>query len=306
MKKTGIFSLIVLLLGLLAFQAKADKMLEGAQLCTRHLPKAERYHNIPTHWLAAIASAESGRYHKRLGMLLPWPWTLNVNGKGYYFDNKREALQKIREYQAMGIEKIDVGCMQVNLHYHGHAFSSISEALEPRYNVAYAARFLRNNFDELRSWKSATAAYHSRTPWRGKKYFERVYDKWEKVIDRLGKGGDGEALMAEKPSPKRVIISGDGETEVVQHKPKHKSVRMKTIKVSDKIIEGASNQFVRVPEKSEYEKSRENGVLVTRVPPGARTNVAYNDTRLAERDSITEASALNEGDVGSRRAHFVF
>jgi hypothetical protein len=251
---------------LVSSAASADRMLKGAQACTRHLPKAERYHNIPTHWLAAIASTESGRYHKRLGMMLPWPWTINVNGKGYYFDTKGEAINKIEEYRAKGITNIDVGCMQVNMRYHGHAFANIQQALEPRYNVAYAARFLRSNFDEFRSWKEATAAYHSRTPSRGKRYFNTVFRKWEKVTDKLGKTSDSEAILVEKPNVRKTLSRYQG-YQVNEDKPQHKKVKMKTIKISAALKEG--NRTV-IPEKSEYQKSRENGVLVTRAPASSK------------------------------------
>ena len=39
---------------------------------------------------------------------------------------------------------MDVGCMQVNLYHHAHAFSSLDNAFDPQSNVDYAARFLRS------------------------------------------------------------------------------------------------------------------------------------------------------------------
>src|ERR1700729_2748973 len=78
-----------LILGAFSAQAlKSDDntLVEGAKLCTRYLPRHERQYGIPEHLLAAIASTESGRFHKALGMNLPWPWTINVEGTGYFFD----------------------------------------------------------------------------------------------------------------------------------------------------------------------------------------------------------------------------
>ncbi len=248
--------------------AQADTLLEGAQQCTQYLPKAERFHQIPTHWLAAIASAESGRYHQRLGLLVPWPWTINVNGKGYYFDTKQEAINKVREYQAKGVSSIDVGCMQVNLMYHGNAFSNIEQAMEPRYNIAYAARFLRENFDELRSWNKATAAYHSRTPSLGSKYFSTVFGKWEKVVKKLGAAADSKVIFAERPasikSNKYASIKNSNSKyagyQVNESAKKHISPRMKLIKIS----KDGQQTVTHSESKSEFTKSRQNGVLVTR------------------------------------------
>ncbi len=257
----------------IASEAQADRMLAGAQACTKHFPKAERYHNIPTHWLAAIAGQESGRYHKGLGLMLPWPWTINVKGKGYYFDTKQEALAKIREYHAKGIKSIDVGCMQVNMHYHGHAFEDIKQALEPRYNVAYAARFLRSNFDGMRSWKKATAAYHSKTPSKGSKYFQMIYKKWDKLVAKLGAAADSEAVWAERPKIRKTATKKKKYQgfAVNAGRQKQKTVKMKTIKVADALA--AKPKRIGVG-KSEFTKSRENGVLVTR-PPQRQSAASY-------------------------------
>src|SRR5271170_2358834 len=86
-----------------SFAVQTDPMIEGAKLCTRHLPRFEREYAIPTHLLSAIASTESGRYHEGLGMKLPWPWAINANGKGYYFDSKEDAIAAVRKLRAHGV-----------------------------------------------------------------------------------------------------------------------------------------------------------------------------------------------------------
>ena len=173
-----------------------DTMLAGAKLCTRYLPRHEREYGIPAHLLAAIASTESGRYHKGIGLTIPWPWTINAEGKGYFFDTKEEAVSYTQKLIASGVKSIDVGCMQINLHHHPEAFSNLNEAFEPRYNVAYAATFLRRNYDDLGSWKSAAAAYHSRTPEFGNRYIGRVYDAWNKILTKIAEARSGKTAVA--------------------------------------------------------------------------------------------------------------
>src|SRR5262245_13174888 len=73
----------------------SDALIEGAKLCTRYLPRHEREFGIPVHLLAAIASTESGRFHKALGLNLPWPWTINVEGRGHFYDTKEEAIAAV-------------------------------------------------------------------------------------------------------------------------------------------------------------------------------------------------------------------
>ena len=115
----------------MASAAPADPLLEGARQCTQHFAQAERQQNIPTHLLAAIATTESGRYHTGLGMSVPWPWTINVEGKGYYFNSKAEAMAEANRLLAKGYRSIDVGCMQVNLKHHPDAFTDLNQAFDP-------------------------------------------------------------------------------------------------------------------------------------------------------------------------------
>jgi hypothetical protein len=162
-----------------------DPLIEGAKLCTRHLQHYEREYGIPAHLLSAIASTESGRYHEGLKIKLPWPWTINAEGKGYFFNTKEEAMAAAHSLQARGVVSMDVGCMQVNLYHHPDAFASLSQAFDPENNIAYSASFLRSLYQEEGSWKKAASDYHSKTPQLGNKYIGLVYDSWFKIVDKL-------------------------------------------------------------------------------------------------------------------------
>lgn len=163
-----------------------DALIEGAKQCTRYFPLKEREQGIPVHLLAAISSIETGRYHKGLGMALPWPWTINVEGKGYFFQTKAEAIAETRRHLQSGRTSIDVGCMQVNLKHHPDAFTSLEDAFDPEKNVGYAAKFLRTNYGQLgNSWVKAAAAYHSRTPSRGNPYLQKVAGAWQKIVTKV-------------------------------------------------------------------------------------------------------------------------
>lgn len=166
-------------------RANTDVLIEGAKTCTQYFPTQEQHYRIPLHLLAAIASAESGRWHQGLNMPLPWPWTINAAGKSYYLPSKAEAIAKARTLQAKGVKSMDVGCMQVNLKHHANAFRDLNEAFDPKRNVAYAAEFLRNNYDELGDWVKATAAYHSRTPKLGGSYLKRIEVTWNRIVERV-------------------------------------------------------------------------------------------------------------------------
>lgn len=162
-----------------------DALIEGAKLCTRHLPRYERQYGIPVHLLSAISSTETGRWHSALKIAVPWPWTINAEGKGYYFDSKQEAIAAARKLQARGIRSMDVGCMQVNLVHHPDAFANLDYAFDPETNIAYAAKFLNNLYQESGSWKQAASHYHSKTPSLGQQYVSRVFGSWHKIIEKV-------------------------------------------------------------------------------------------------------------------------
>jgi hypothetical protein len=171
-------------------------LIEGAKLCTRYLPRHERDFGIPEHLLAAIASTESGRYNHALGMNLPWPWTINVEGRGYFFDTKQQAISAVQSLQARGVQSIDVGCMQVNLHHHPYAFANLDQAFDPAYNVGYAAQFLKQNFElENGSWRKATADYHSHSLIFGEPYARLVYSAWSRIINKVADARAGRPVL---------------------------------------------------------------------------------------------------------------
>ncbi|MBN8532341.1 MAG: lytic transglycosylase domain-containing protein, partial [Alphaproteobacteria bacterium] len=161
-----------------------DMLLREAKRCTAYFDLMERRTGIPSQLLGSISVAESGRWHDGLNIRIPWPWTINAEGKGQYFTTKAEAIRTVRQLQAKGVKSIDVGCMQVNLMHHKEAFASLDQAFDPYYNISYAAKFLRSHFDETRSWPKAVAYYHSQTPERGGPYAKRVMGYWREHLTR--------------------------------------------------------------------------------------------------------------------------
>jgi hypothetical protein len=113
------------------------------------------------------------------GKIVPWPWTINVQGTGYYYETIEEAIAAVREFQARGVRSIDVGCMQVNLYHHPHAFQTLEQAFDPEENVAYAASFLLKLKTHHASWHQAVAHYHSANPVHHQPYQKAVFLVWD-------------------------------------------------------------------------------------------------------------------------------
>lgn len=138
---------------------------------------AQRQQRIPAKLMPAISRVESGRMDLATHRVRAWPWTINVEGTGYFFGTKAEAIATVRALQAKGPRSIDVGCMQVNLIYHPHAFADLDTAFDPEANARYAAHFLTVLYAQTKDWNLATAAYHSQDAEKGEDYQRRVFGK---------------------------------------------------------------------------------------------------------------------------------
>ncbi|MCV0393762.1 MAG: transglycosylase SLT domain-containing protein [Rhizobiaceae bacterium] len=118
------------------------------------LRAADRY-GVPAGILYAVGLTETGRK----GSLQPF--ALNIEGKAVFAAGAVEAARTIAAARSQGRKLIDIGCMQINHHYHASQFASVAEMLEPRRNVDYAARFLVKLKGSHKSWSMAVARYHA-------------------------------------------------------------------------------------------------------------------------------------------------
>jgi hypothetical protein len=173
------------LAGLLATAALTDRPAAAAEpagawaLCAAATDAAEAMRPaIPAHLLGALAKVESGRHHKTSSARLAWPWTVMAEGRGRYLPTKAAAIAEVRALKARGVSNIDVGCMQINLHWHADAFADLEQAFDPAYNVAYAATFLLDLRASENSWTKAIGVYHSRTPRFSGPYRSKVFRAW--------------------------------------------------------------------------------------------------------------------------------
>lgn len=151
-----------------------EASIEYSQICDAVAHTVSRESGVPISVLQAITRTETGR--KRNGKMQPWPWTVNMEGKGMWFDTEDEARAYVFRHFKRGARSFDVGCFQINYKWHGQAFKSIDEMFEPLANARYAAKFLQELYAETGNWSDAAGAYHSRTPKYANRY-KAVFDR---------------------------------------------------------------------------------------------------------------------------------
>lgn len=144
--------------------------LQVKAVCLDHIREAQGFFEIPVGILTSIGNVEAGRLMTG-GEIVIWPWTINQNGKSLFFNNKQQYLNFLSNHRTK--ENIDIGCMQISWKWHSNQFGSIFEMADPKKNVHYAARYLRELYSETGSWIKAVKFYHSRLQSKNEKYFKR-------------------------------------------------------------------------------------------------------------------------------------
>ncbi len=152
---------LLLLAALAAFisesssSSKAEGRLEANNLCEREMMRASAKYGVPLGMLYSVGLTETGRR----GSLQPY--AMNVEGRAVFSATAGEAMQRFEEARRSGAKLIDLGCMQINHYFHSDKFSSLASMLNPRDNVEYAARFLKELKGRHESWTMAVARYHA-------------------------------------------------------------------------------------------------------------------------------------------------
>lgn len=140
----------------------------GATACRDEIVAAAGRHGVPTSVALTVARVESGGD----------PLAMNIQGWPAWARSAPDAVNAVRKLRAAGVTSIDVGCMQINLKHHPDAFARLEDAFDPRTNVDYGIRFLKQLHARTQSWGKAIAAYHSSDPQRQSVYLRSVLTKF--------------------------------------------------------------------------------------------------------------------------------
>lgn len=154
--------------------AESDPEIIESRKCSAMFTYFEKKYNLPENTLHSISLQETQKSHSKYNIGLVWPWTVNSKGRGYHFNNRDEAIEFAQAEIKAGNKSIDIGCMQINLKYHPDAFDSIEQAFSPRQNIAYGAKFLKDNYSQAGSWKEAIGHYHSYQKNKAANYHAKV------------------------------------------------------------------------------------------------------------------------------------
>ena len=169
--------------------ATAQPETADSRVCEMAAKMAETNFGLPPGMLQAIGRVESG----------DWPWSANVDGVAEVYQSKEEAITALMRIRSPRPTNVDIGCFQISSRFHPTAFATVSDALDPDANAAYAARFLLELRERTGDWTLAAGAYHSATENLAAPYRGRVLAYW--------KDGDPKATIAVVEQPRWRVIS---------------------------------------------------------------------------------------------------
>ena len=112
-----------------------------SKLQNTHWWQVARTHQLDPYILYAVALIESAKSND-LNAVTPWPWAINKSGKAIIPASKQEAHDILNKTIAEGDRNIDIGMMQINLHWHGHRVDKPEHLLNPVTNLEIGAKVL--------------------------------------------------------------------------------------------------------------------------------------------------------------------
>ncbi len=162
---------------ILLFSKSAFSKINYYHTCQNEINIIEKQINIPKGLLTAIGKTESGRFDNNKSIAI-WPWTINTGTKSLFFDNKSQMKKFVINEIKKKNYNLDVGCMQINLKWHGSNFKNMLNVLDPMVNVSYATSFLYELRSNFGNWDEAIKRYHSSKPEKNIKYYKKVLTNW--------------------------------------------------------------------------------------------------------------------------------
>lgn len=134
---------------------------QGLSAIPEYYDSLSREYSIPKEVLFALAMTETNTALNN-GTALPWPYTINLNGKSEFFLTKKEMITRAQNLLSQGVIHFDCGLFQVNWKWNGrYRASSLDEACDPYSNGRIAVDIMKEWYKKTGNWVEAAGRYHN-------------------------------------------------------------------------------------------------------------------------------------------------
>ena len=115
-----LFAACLIVLSFAFTSASEAKSAYAEHVCDEAAKRAAASSGVPVDVLRAVTRVETGR--QKNGRSQPWPWTVNMEGAGAWFDTEDEVRAFVFKHFKRGARSFDIGCFQINYKWHGAHF----------------------------------------------------------------------------------------------------------------------------------------------------------------------------------------
>lgn len=143
------------------FALSAIYSAQGVSAIPQYYENLSQEYHVPTEVIFALAMTETNTALND-GSALPWPYTINLNGKAEFFLTKNEMLDRAHNLLSQGVIHFDCGLFQVNWKWNGrYRASSLDEACDPYSNGRIATDIIKEWYNKTGNWVEAAGRYHN-------------------------------------------------------------------------------------------------------------------------------------------------
>lgn len=153
------YSILIICLSLFTLNLRAEER-TSKELIHQIAKECE----VPEIVLEAVCSVES---NFRCNVL-------NVGGKSISFESKDLAIKFLKKLIQHGVTNVDVGCMQINVRWHGNNIQSPEQLFDEKTALRYGAKLLKTLSLEKGGWLQGILFYHSGDPKAQSRYLEKI------------------------------------------------------------------------------------------------------------------------------------
>ena len=115
---------------------------------------------VPADILYALSAKETNTSLSD-GTYSPWPYSINFNGKSYFFDDYLAYRRACHQLIDSGHVNFDIGPFQVNYRYHKDDVNTIDDLIDIYQNGLVAARIIKRYYKQTGDWITAAGLYHN-------------------------------------------------------------------------------------------------------------------------------------------------
>lgn len=158
-------------------------------------------------------------------------------------------------------------------------------------NVAYAAKFLRTNYNDLGDWIKATGAYHSRTPKYGNAYLARIETSWNRIVSKVATARANQGLAPQATNRPQFSVADSAVVPTTKRMNRIDSTRgVKSIKVSQVDRRASEVMVVRAEARNGPIRVADASMTNNAAMPAVRQSHGVTITSPAGVDSATPSA----------------